>query len=688
TSASVAWSVYAADVDGDEDMDVLSASHGDQTIAWYENDGSGSFTTHEISTSVNGAISVYAADVDGDGDMDVLSAAFMNNTIAWYENDGSENFTEHVVSNSANGAHNVHAADVDGDGDMDVLSASENDHTIAWYENDNSPPPPSESSPFILYGTIEDLNIEAFDISGDRLYGIFPGTNSSGQGASLLTIIDLTSLELIATHGPLNGYPNRIDVFDQIVVVDGNQFFNVADDVIEYLGDNFIESAFNSSIMHTHRRGNFLYSALGSTGFGIYDMTDPLNPVTVFEHDYEVDDDYPYGISANDDYIFISDLRDNGDVIIHIHNNGGSFPPSYRMLGQINTNGNGVHRTASQGNYLYTTRNDDILVYDISDPENPEQASNRPGAECSNGEIKIVGGYLLIAGGGHASWSNPRAHVFDVSEYHNAVHNIGLVASFDDPLPSYDIDLVGGKLYVAFGSQGDESTWDGSLGGSIRVYSQNTYVPDNNFEQTLIDDGHDDTLDDYVLTANIIGVEILDVNEKEISDLTGIEDFTALTSLYCNNNQLTVLDVSSNTALTGLDCGYNQLTALDVSNNTALTELECHNNQLLHLNMKNGVTDQLTEFIATSNSLHCIEVNEEDVDWATENWTSANGNIDNGVIFSGLCSVPDFISAEPDDNPEDQEEISITVEISDENGIDGVTLHYRQGGSSGYTSVA
>ena len=33
--------------------------------------------------------------------------------------------------------------------------------------------------------------------------------------------------------------------------------------------------------------------------------------------------------------------------------------------------------------------------------------------------------------------------------------------------------------------------------------AQNTYVPDNNFEQALIDLGYDDVLDDSVPTANI-----------------------------------------------------------------------------------------------------------------------------------------------------------------------------------------
>ena len=68
------------------------------------------------------------------------------------------------------------------------------------------------------------------------------------------------------------------------------------------------------------------------------------------------------------------------------------------------------------------------------------------------------------------------------------------------------------------------------------LWGQNTYVPDDNFEQKLIDWGHDDTLDDYVLTANISGVTNVNLfNLGVISDLTGIEDFTALTSLSCYN---------------------------------------------------------------------------------------------------------------------------------------------------------
>ena len=87
--------------------------------------GQTTFTEHTISTSADGAHNAYAEDVDGDGDMDVLSASMWGNEIAWYENDGSENFTEHAIyiSDSNSQPWSVHPADLDGDGDMDVISA-------------------------------------------------------------------------------------------------------------------------------------------------------------------------------------------------------------------------------------------------------------------------------------------------------------------------------------------------------------------------------------------------------------------------------------------------------------------------------------------------------------------------------------------------------------------------------------
>jgi hypothetical protein len=138
TNANGAESVTTADLDGDGDLDVLSASAYDDKIAWYENDGNEVFTEQVISTNANGARSVTTADLDGDGDLDVLSASAYDNKIAWYENDGNGVFTEQVISTNVNEASSVTTADVDDDGDLDVLSASSHDDKIAWYENEGN----------------------------------------------------------------------------------------------------------------------------------------------------------------------------------------------------------------------------------------------------------------------------------------------------------------------------------------------------------------------------------------------------------------------------------------------------------------------------------------------------------------------------------------------------------------------
>ncbi len=142
------------------------------------------------------------------------------------------------------------------------------------------------------------------------------------------------------------------------------------------------------------------------------------------------------------------------------------------------------------------------------------------------------------------------------------------------------------------------------------INAQKTYVPDDNFEQVLVDFGYDDVLDDYVVTSNISGVTSLNVSNKNISDLTGIEDFGSLQNLYCGRNQLTELDVTKNTSLISLICHTNQLTSLDVTQNTDLTNLYCNTNQLTSLDVTQNTlliflmchNNQLTSLNVTQNT--------------------------------------------------------------------------------------
>ena len=141
-----------------------------------------------------------------------------------------------------------------------------------------------------------------------------------------------------------------------------------------------------------------------------------------------------------------------------------------------------------------------------------------------------------------------------------------------------------------------------------------TYVPDDNFEAYLENNGMGNGIlnDDFVWTSAIDTVIALHVSSLNIADLTGIEDFTALTTLECFNNQLTSLDVSNNAALIALHCSHNQLTILDI---------------------RNGNNINVTNFISGYNpNLTCINV--DDAVWSTANWI----NIDPQHYFSSNCS--------------------------------------------------
>ena len=133
-------STFAIDIDGDNDLDILSAARWNDKLSWYENlNGVGLFGDEQVVShyTADGPSSIYAADIDNDGDYDVLSSSQYDNKIAWYENiDGLGTFSSpQIITTNALNAWRVYAADLDNDGDMDVLSASIEDAKIAWYQN-------------------------------------------------------------------------------------------------------------------------------------------------------------------------------------------------------------------------------------------------------------------------------------------------------------------------------------------------------------------------------------------------------------------------------------------------------------------------------------------------------------------------------------------------------------------------
>jgi Leucine-rich repeat (LRR) protein len=151
----------------------------------------------------------------------------------------------------------------------------------------------------------------------------------------------------------------------------------------------------------------------------------------------------------------------------------------------------------------------------------------------------------------------------------------------------------------------------------IRIsFCQIIDIPDTNFINALIEQGIDSNTDSLISIAEAEAITYLNVHNRNISSLTGIEAFINLDTLICSLNQLTSLDISNNTALIYLSCRYNKLPSLDVSNNTALTFLNCSWNLLPSLNVSNNtallrldcLNNQLTSLnISTNLALTYLE---------------------------------------------------------------------------------
>jgi Leucine-rich repeat (LRR) protein len=142
---------------------------------------------------------------------------------------------------------------------------------------------------------------------------------------------------------------------------------------------------------------------------------------------------------------------------------------------------------------------------------------------------------------------------------------------------------------------------------SLSGQAQYTAIPDLNFEKALISQGLDSGVPDaQVLTSAINQETYLDVSFKNIANLEGIQDFTALTELRCNSNLLITLDLSQNLLLTDLYCSKNKLKTLNITQNINLSYLECYTNPLKTINFSQNVN--LRYLDCHSNQLLALDV--------------------------------------------------------------------------------
>ena len=199
----------------------------------------------------------------------------------------------------------------------------------------------------------------------------------------------------------------------------------------------------------------------------------------------------------------------------------------------------------------------------------------------------------------------------------NSLTSLDLTNQSKDKLINLDVSLNPINCILVNQAQLDSynsGNLSGWIKGSSQVFSidcSRTYIPDDYFENELINLGYDDVLDNYVTTENIIGVKSLNLAEKFISDITGISSFVSLESIDLFKNDLqnnpdftsnkllktirldstgiSSFDVSGLTELKSLKSRYNKITSLDISTNVLLENLEIPGSRLEVLDLTKNI---------------------------------------------------------------------------------------------------
>ena len=153
---ATAAGMVVTDLDNDTFKDILVASTGKNTVAWFHNNHDGTFGLPQssgpypqsegpyripqiISAAASGAFSVAAGDLDNDGLVDAVSGSlsFSNAAVIWYKRmaNGSYVTQQPALSSNAQGAYAVEIADLDGNGYRDVVYSSIYGSKIMWCKN-------------------------------------------------------------------------------------------------------------------------------------------------------------------------------------------------------------------------------------------------------------------------------------------------------------------------------------------------------------------------------------------------------------------------------------------------------------------------------------------------------------------------------------------------------------------------
>ncbi|MDL2265209.1 hypothetical protein LJC57_06275 [Parabacteroides sp. OttesenSCG-928-G07] len=155
----------------------------------------------------------------------------------------------------------------------------------------------------------------------------------------------------------------------------------------------------------------------------------------------------------------------------------------------------------------------------------------------------------------------------------------------------------------------------GNRSHSFSIYQLGFDLPDNILAhisdpilKSYIIDNFDSDKNGLLSIAEVFDVTEINIEGKNITSLSGIENFFHLNELDCTNNRLSELDLTKNTQLNRLDCDDNELTKLILPKNAKITFLACSSNKLTTIDL--SAATELTFFSCEINPLSKLDLSE------------------------------------------------------------------------------
>ena len=298
-------SVYAADLDGDDDLDLAVADPASDSVTILLNNGDGTFAPHSASPAGDGSYCVYAADFDGDGILDLATGNLNSSTVSILPGNGDGTFALDSTYPVDLYPRSVFAADLDGDGDPDLATANQYGNNISVLLNNGDGTFVPDADPIQVSGG--PVSVVAADLDNDGDLDLAAVSNAFGTVAVLWNNRDGTFVPALGSL-PVGAGSSSIFTAD----IDGDGFLdiltaNTDDDNVSVLLNNG-DSSFASHVVY----------AVGD------------NPVSVAAADFN-GDGYLDILTANQGSNDISVLWNNGDSTFAPHvvdNVAGTGPAS------------------------------------------------------------------------------------------------------------------------------------------------------------------------------------------------------------------------------------------------------------------------------------------------------------------------------------------------------------------------